>query len=193
MSELARLTGAGLVIYGDVAFPPGGPPQFRSAVDFGWQNGFDKTVWLQVVKELPQHVLESPLHHYFRRLPDIAGACLTIKDLIRDREWHQSLNYQLLHRPVGIDHSLICAQPLPEAGGLFNTLNICKDAGERRDFSPRDQVLVAAAHSAVSPLIGRSLARLTDPSPTTLGPRAQQVLRGLRKAKAIKRSRPALD
>lgn len=112
---------------------------------------------------------------YFQRLVREDGICHSRRELIDDRDWYNSTDYQMIHRSYGMDHVLWCFRSLAGAGDEFSGLMLVRAIG-RRDFGARDRLIVREAHAAVAPLIGGPLARFTEPSPRDLTPRVRQVL-----------------
>lgn len=113
---------------------------------------------------------------YLRRGPLAEGACLARPDILDDRSWYASGDYEVVFNPCGLDHVLWCFRPIPAAAGDESSGIILARARGRRAFDARERALVREAHAAIAPLIGGPLARFADPSPLDLGPRARRVL-----------------
>lgn len=117
------------------------------------------------------------LIEYLRRSPLDEGLCLSRRQIVDDRDWYVSGDYQIIHRSCGLDHILWCFRPIRSGpNGESSSGLILTRAEGRRDFSGRDRLLVREVHAAIAPLIGGPLARFEDPSPSDLSPRARQVL-----------------
>jgi DNA-binding CsgD family transcriptional regulator len=116
------------------------------------------------------------LLEYFRRDPLAEGACLARTDLLDDRAWYASDDYQVTYRPCGTDHILFCFRPIPHPSDDDNAGVILARAKGRPGFDARESLIVREAHAAIAPLVGGPLARFADPSPLDLGPRVRQVL-----------------
>jgi DNA-binding CsgD family transcriptional regulator len=113
---------------------------------------------------------------YLRRNPLEGGLCLMRKELLDDRAWYASRDYQLIQQSCGLDHILWCFRPISEAETDENSGIILTRAAGKRNFSARDRLLVREVHAVLAPLIGGPLRRFRDPSPRDLAPRARQVL-----------------
>jgi DNA-binding NarL/FixJ family response regulator len=97
---------------------------------------------------------------------------------VADSDWYTSPYVEVIHKPMGMDHSLFCMREFAHDPGVHCCYTIERALGEA-DFSQRDKVLVQELNAALAPLVGGPLAPFTDPSPTTLAPRVRQVLRCL--------------
>lgn len=116
------------------------------------------------------------LLEYFRKDPLADGACLARTDLLTDRAWYASDDYQTVYRPCGTDHIVFCFRPIPGASDGADAGVVLARAKGARAFSARESLLVREAHAAIASSIGRPLARFSDPSPLELSPRERQVL-----------------
>jgi DNA-binding CsgD family transcriptional regulator len=179
--HLARTTGAGLIVGGEVTGGCSGPIQPVGTAERGWENGFDRAAWLRVMAtEHGSDIVVSPLvKGCFDRLAREDGVCLSMSDVVDDRTWRRSLYYDAIHRPTGLGHTMACFLPLAGEGDEYSGVTLAREANARRDFGPREKLLVQESHAALLPLVGGPLARFTDPSPAELPPRVRQVLRCL--------------
>jgi DNA-binding CsgD family transcriptional regulator len=101
----------------------------------------------------------------------------TRRQLVPDRAWYRSQQYDGLHRPTGIDHCIGSLLELP--GGWAVMTGLHRAAGDR-DFSARELELVHLFHEELGRLIGPVLVSAGDPfSPTRLPPRPRETLRCL--------------
>jgi DNA-binding CsgD family transcriptional regulator len=178
-AELGRMTRAALVAGGEVARRG---PELRpvGTVDLGWENGFDRAALIAGLSGVGANLLINPQFvAYFRQFPVPGGAGLTRQDLVPDRDWHRSWYFGAIHEPIGIGHVLVSFVPIGGAPGEYSGVTLSRAAGNRRDFGLRDRALVREAHAVIAPLVGRALARHTEPSPAALPPRVRQVLRCL--------------
>jgi DNA-binding CsgD family transcriptional regulator len=114
---------------------------------------------------------------YLGRNPLDEGLCLSRRQVVADRDWYRSRDFQIIHRPCGLDHILWCFRPLrPTVSGEASSGLILARAAGRPDFSGRDRLIIREVHAALAPLIGGPLARFADPSAADLPPRVRQVL-----------------
>jgi DNA-binding CsgD family transcriptional regulator len=176
-TELAKLTSADLAMSGEMADCRALRPRDLGSVEWGWENGFDRAVFVEQMSRMhADPTYSQALNLYFSRLPENDGICLTRRDLISDQEWYRSHDYQSISSAIGIDHTLWCFRSIPRNAADENAgVVLCRASG-RRDFSPRDRLIVHEAQAAIAPLVGGALASFDDPSPRALAPRVRQVL-----------------
>jgi DNA-binding CsgD family transcriptional regulator len=104
------------------------------------------------------------------------GRAFTREDFVEDCDWYGSHDFVKIFEPLGLDAGLYSFRPIPGVEADESTgFLLCRKKG-RRDFSPRQRTIAQEAHAAISPHVGRALARFADPSPMDLPPRARQVL-----------------
>jgi DNA-binding CsgD family transcriptional regulator len=147
------------------------------AIHWGYQNWSTQAVLEELFRRVPTDPkLYTAIFHYFESLKRQDGICHSRRQLIDDREWYKSTDYQLVHRTFGMDHSLWCfrSAPCPD-GNEFCGVMLYRPIGQR-DFSARDRLIVHEVQAALAPLVGGPLARFNEPSPMDLAPRARQVL-----------------
>lgn len=193
LASLARLTGAGLALGGEIGGCVRAPRVDFGTTDWGWGNGFDRIGLIRSLAEFRQNPFYSPLMNaYISRLQTANGECLSRAEMIPDREWYQSVYFQSMHGFAGADASLLCFRLVPGTTDEFSEIFFFRATGER-DFSARDKSIVREAHALLIPLIGGPLARYTDPSPADLPPRARAVLRCLLDGDADKQIAARLD
>jgi DNA-binding CsgD family transcriptional regulator len=176
---LGRLTGAGMAIVAEIGPCVRKPRQDLGTVAWGWENGFNQAGWLHMLAEFHRDPMHSPLMNaYIARLPGQAGECLSRTDLVSDAEWRRAEDYLLLYREVRADATLVCFRAIPAASDEYSEIFMVRGIGVR-DFSARAKAQVAEAHAILGPLVGASLARFHEPSPSELPPRVRQVLKCL--------------
>ena len=179
IAGLARRTGAGIGISGELTGTVRGPRGGLGAADWGWGNGFDRAGWLTMLAAFQGNALYNPLMNaYVGRMPGDPKACLSRPDLIADRDWYGNDYYEKLHRAMGADATLACFSAVPGRDDEHCEFYLCRHVGEP-DFSPRQKALVREAITLIGPLVGGPLARFAEPCPSALPPRARQVLRCL--------------
>jgi DNA-binding NarL/FixJ family response regulator len=179
---LARLCDGDLALGGEKTLPHGAggrKPQHFGDTAWGWQNGFDSQGWINAVHAFLVDPEYSPSEmSYLRRFHRDEGIALTRCDVFPDRNWYDSPNFEFVHRIIGVDQTLWCYHTIPDAGGAINGIILSRAQG-RRDFDARGKSAVRLGHALVAPLIGRELARYSDPAPSALPFRTRQVLRCL--------------
>lgn len=176
LAGLARLTGAGMGISAELGHCVRGPRRDLGTETWGWENGFDRAMWLRMLAAFQKNPhCNILMNQYIGRLPEDDGVCLSRADLIRDRDWYRSDYYQVLHRAVGVDATLTCFRTVPGAADEYSEVFLCRAPGES-DFSGRAKAIVREVHAAIAPLVGNALARFNDPCPSDLPPRTRQVL-----------------
>jgi DNA-binding CsgD family transcriptional regulator len=135
--------------------------------------------WLHMLAEFHRNPLHSPLMNaYIARLPEQNGLCLSRTDLVSEADWRRAEDYLMLFREIRADATLVCFRAVPAASDEFSEIFMVRGIGER-DFSARAKAQVAEAHAILAPLLGASLARFQEPSPSDLPLRVRQMLRCL--------------
>lgn len=177
LGELARLTDADLGFSGEMTGCRALRPVPRRTIEWGWENGFDRSKFLQQMGVFAKDPAYSPaLNHYFTRLVQDDGVCHSRRDLIPDRSWYRSHDYSSINSVYGVDHMLWCFRSIERTTGDQNSgVSLSRSIG-RRDFRARDRVIVSVSQAALVPLVGGVLARYDEPSPRDLTPRVRQVL-----------------
>lgn len=177
IAGLAGLIDADLGFSGEMAGCRSQSPRDLGSVEWGWENGFDRAVFVAQMARMHADPAYTPaMNLYFSRLEQDDGVCHVRTDLIADRPWYASHDYQSICRAYGVDHILWCFRSLARGSGdVSSGLVLTRSAG-RRDFRRRDRTIVREAHAALAPLVGGTLAGHDDPSPRALPPRARQVL-----------------
>jgi DNA-binding CsgD family transcriptional regulator len=168
---LRGLVGVRVVMGGEVHWVrPDGPITPINAVLVGVPQAVEGD-FVRNLREggLDADVISSPLKA-------IPGPHLTRtrRQLLPDRAWYRSPQYDGLHRPAGIDH---CVATLLElTGGRALLIGLHRSAGEQ-DFSARELKLVHLFQAELGRLIGPVLVSADDSfSPTRLPPRVQETL-----------------
>ena len=179
----AEISGADIVMGGEMAGVRAGRPRALGTFDWGLENGFNRLGWEAAMVEFRDHpdlVLTPPLRRYLRRaVRKDDGSALARSDLMADRPWYRSWNYGQLNSVVGVDHTAWCFGSLPMGDGDEMDGVLLSRAIGRRDFNGREKGIIRELHRAIAPLIGGPLARFADPSPSALPPRVRRVLKCL--------------
>lgn len=177
--RLAELIGADLVFCVETAGCKRKSPRDLGVAEWGWEQGFNRAGWARALAEFHHNPFYSVgLQSYFRRFSQEDGVAHSRRDLVSDQRWDRSIDREVVHRVVGIDHVAWCFRTLSDAGDEQSGIIATREEG-RRDFAEREKALLKAAHAVVAPAIGSSLARFREPAPSALPPRVQQVLRCL--------------
>jgi DNA-binding CsgD family transcriptional regulator len=168
---LCVLVGARIVMGGEAHWPrPDGPITPIHSV----LVGIPQAVEGDFVRNLREGGLDADV--ISSRLKAIPAPHLTRtrRQLLPDRAWYRSPQYDGLHRPAGIDHCIATLLELP--GGRALLMGLHREAGER-DFSERELKLVHLFHDELGQLIGPVLVSASDQfSPTHLPPRVRETL-----------------
>jgi DNA-binding CsgD family transcriptional regulator len=175
-ARLATLTGADLVIGGELSGLKSGLPRDLGTTDWGWEHGFDRDGWLRALELLQSDPTYSPmLAEYGRRLVRQEGIALRRTEMADERVWQRSAECQEVFGMMGVDHAVYCLCSVPgtadDVSGAFLLRSI-----RRRDFSPREKAIIQEAHVLLAGLVGGALARFGEPSPSELPPRVRQIL-----------------
>jgi DNA-binding CsgD family transcriptional regulator len=182
IERLARLVDADLGFGGEMSGCLALRPKSLGVADWGWENGFKRSVFVELspAADSPDPVIYSPaMNTYFGRMRAEDGVCHSRTEIIGDREYEASFDYQVIHRSYGVDHILWCFRSIPSGSGdEFKGVVLNRAAG-RRDFDSRDRLIVREANAALAPLVGGPLARFSDPSPMDLSSRVREALRCL--------------
>ncbi|HWE38715.1 MAG TPA: helix-turn-helix transcriptional regulator [Isosphaeraceae bacterium] len=177
VAGLADLVGAELGSAGEMGGCESPAPRDLGVTHWMAAGLADPAVIEATAAELRRDPAWAPvILQYLSRSGEPDAACLSRRDLLPDRDWYDTRDYQLVQRPCGLDHILWCFLALPgPATGDRSGIILCRAAG-RRDFSARDRAIVLEAHAALAPLVGGPLARYSEPSPLGLPPRTRKVL-----------------
>jgi DNA-binding CsgD family transcriptional regulator len=175
--ELARLTGADLVIGGEVAVTPDGALVPLGTVEWGWKNGLDRSPFLKALTGQADMCVSPIVAASFARRGATDREGLTRTDLLADRAWYTTPYFESIHKPIGIDHCALSFLASPGRAGVCSSITLSRGVGVRNDYTARDRKIIGESHALIASLIGGPLARFSDPSPSALPPRVRQVLR----------------
>jgi DNA-binding CsgD family transcriptional regulator len=177
-ARLARFTGGGVVMGGEVAGLKTGRIEVVGPADWGWENGFERNAWETATAEAhrgPHNCRLVTFPTYMTRTA-INGMCLARTDLISDAEWDHLWEFRHVQEPAGADHSLYCALSIPALSDRHMVVIIAR-ALRDADFSTRQKAIVQETMAECTRLVGGPLARFSEPSPADLSPLARRVLR----------------
>jgi hypothetical protein len=174
--RLSAMIGADLALGGELSGLQTGEPVAIGVAEWGWGNGLKKEGW-----ERALHLMESDARYnlafrgYAKRLREQDGVALSVLDFVDKADWYKSLEYDEVHRLIGVDHTMWCATAIPNTNKDSNSVCFCRAAGER-DFSGRDKAIVAEAHAIIKPWIGGRLSKFGGRYPSQLTPTQRRVL-----------------
>jgi DNA-binding CsgD family transcriptional regulator len=97
------------------------------------------------------------------------------EQIVPDRDWYGSVEFNEAFGPDGIDGGIISTHPL--SGGSLDILTAHPRLG--RGLGRREMLLVHLVHREIAPLVGRALAGSWEPNLAGLSPRMRQTLDGL--------------
>src|SRR5262249_15304520 len=143
LARLCALIGAELAFCPEMKGIRSGSPTELGVTIVGFDDGFDWRLQRDVQAMIEQDVaIYGAALAYFERLVRKDGVCHSLRELIDDGLWYSSTSYQLIHRPLGVDHALWCFGSLPGGGGDEFAGVILQRANGARDFSPRERQLL---------------------------------------------------
>jgi DNA-binding CsgD family transcriptional regulator len=175
---LKRLVGSDVTMGGEMAGGRTRRPCAIGTTEWGWEAGFRRDIWLRDLAEFAVNPWFHPLmNHVLQEIKTNDSADVMRQEVITDRDWYQSKEYQLSHEAAGTDAIGFSFVLIPEREA-FSGLILNRRLGERQ-FDTRERDLVAHLHRDVAQKIGGALTSLTEPSPEMLSPRVKQVLRCL--------------
>ena len=111
-----------------------------------------------------------------RRRADRPAVPFRRTDVVADRGWYRSTDYQFVFRGYGVDHVIYVLRAIPSADGDEDVGISLARAQGRPDYDGREKAIVAELTALLTPMAGGPLARFADPSPLDLAPRPRAVL-----------------
>jgi DNA-binding CsgD family transcriptional regulator len=175
---LARLVGADLVLGGEMAGCLSGTLTSPGTTAWGFEQGYNVDGWRVLMEWFAADpFIPITFREFIGKLRDNSGG-LTVarQQMLSDHDWYRSHDYQQAVRTMGTDALQHSFCRIAGRDDEFSGLLIHREAG-RRVFDEHEVAIVDLAHREVSKLIGRSLARWNEPSPSHLPPRIREVLR----------------
>ncbi|MDR3620012.1 MAG: helix-turn-helix transcriptional regulator [Paludisphaera borealis] len=195
LARLAKLTDSSMGHSGEMQVCEGFEPKDMGVAVWGHQEGFVDPVVVQAqldeFRTQPNYF--ASLSSYFRIQAEQDGVCLARTDFIHDDDWYGSTDHLVVQSAFGVEHIMYCHRSI--VGGRRDEVSgvILNRALGMREYSLRDRAIVREAHDALTPFIGRSLARFHEPSPHELAPRVRQVLACLLEGDSDKQIAVRLD
>lgn len=132
--HLGRMTGADLVVGGDVEIGQDGAARPVSTFDWGSDAGFDLGVVERAMRDGVTLNVSPLLGAYLARSDRYDGLGHTRTDLVADREWYPTTFYHSLQKSIGTDHTLVSFVKLPGAGRLCSGITSPADWTSSRTF-----------------------------------------------------------
>ncbi len=181
LDGLDRRLGAGVTMGGEMRDVRAGMAAHDGFTERGWEQGFNRKGWERTLSELdddPQMKRQQTIGTYCKHLVKKDGVCLARTDMIADRDWYTTWDWENVLGVMGIDNSMWCFRSMEGMHDRFHGVVICRAFGDP-DFTGREKALVTEAQRLIGPLVGKELAGFLEPSPSDLPPRVRQVLRCL--------------
>jgi DNA-binding CsgD family transcriptional regulator len=175
--QLARLVDSDVADCGEMVAHAAQDPTPLDVCHWGYENWSTPAVLAELFETVPTDAeIYGSIRRYLELMMQDDGVCCCRSQVVNNREWYKSPDYQIVHRSFGMDHNLWCFRSIPSpTRDQFSGLLLYRALG-RRDYSARDRLVVREAHAALAPLIGGALARFSEPSPMDLAPRVREVL-----------------
>lgn len=178
LAEASRLTGSDLGMTAEMAGCRALRPVDLGMVTWGWQTGFVGPevfdLHVQAFRHDPNYL--PMMIEGMRRRADRPAVTFRRSDVVADRGWYRSTDYQFVFRGYGVDHVIYGLRAIPSADGDEDVGISLARAQGRPDFDGREKAIVAELIASLTPLAGGPLARFVEPSPLDLAPRPRAVL-----------------
>ena len=178
---IARMVGAELVTTGEVTGCISGMVQVPGGTAWGFENGFNLAAYRTLVEGCSQDPLGSET---FRGIVAAwrgcrgPGVALARHQLVPDRLWQRTFDYQFMARTMGTDAMIQSLWTVDTKRDEVDGMALCRAPGQPA-FDDREVAVVSLVHQEVARLVGGPLARFDEPAPSKLAPRVRQVLRCL--------------
>jgi DNA-binding CsgD family transcriptional regulator len=171
MDGLRRLVGAQVVTTGETQGWSTGRPYAPLILDLGWSGEAERYRWQQWFEECE---LESDL--VLARLCRLGRVNVTRyrRQLVSDREWYTSLNYNEYRRISRVDDCLLASYFFPDGDGNL-AFSLHRPPGDPA-FGEWERRLVHWFLHELGPLVGPTLRSMREPPACELPPRLQQTL-----------------
>jgi DNA-binding CsgD family transcriptional regulator len=168
---LTRLLGGQVVIVSEIGLePPGRPPRFVPMADCGLIAPTSRAIWQEYAggQEFRQLAV-------FQRFVCLSSALTTKsrEQLVGDAEWYRSDEFNVFHRPMGLDDLLVSFARRGDPPGLLGFATF--RALDRQRFGKRERWLAHLLLQEFAPGVGTMFARHNGP-PAGLPPRLRQTL-----------------
>lgn len=177
---LGHLVGAELVMSSEVVNCLRGKVHIPGGTVWGIDHGFHLEGYMALGKNFEEDQAKSVLWQAqlkgVRATPG-EGFTFPRQQVLDNRRWYSSFDYQNINRALGADACLHSLHPTRDEDH-FDGMNLSRAPG-RPKFTRREVELVRILHQEVARLVGGPLARWYEPAPSRLPPRVRQVLRCL--------------
>jgi DNA-binding CsgD family transcriptional regulator len=172
----ARLTGGDLVLNGEIAGAWGPNRTSLGTGDWGWDNGFNPRILATALTEFGGNPwYDTAMNAAIDRAKG-GGTTHVRREIIADNDWYPCLCYQVVHRPLRVEHQIYSFTRLAGSDDTCSGVLVFRAIGSP-EFGERERAVVAALHATVTAELGGGLARFFDPDPAALSPRVRDVLR----------------
>lgn len=159
--------------------PDGDDLKVLASMGAGWPDPEDEKLWLKFMNDdEPAH---NSLYEHIAHLLPQPGSVITRtrQQLLGTPQWKSSEHVSVHHQAAGNDERLYSHNYVThEAGPRLNCLEIHRNSNDP-PFNARETRLLHWLHHELGPLLGRQLAWLDEPGPSTLPPRHRQTLQCL--------------
>jgi hypothetical protein len=144
---LGRLVGAELVMSGETVNILRGEVQLRGGTAWGLDHGFSAAGYVAMGEMFAKDSAKSDVWQAqlngVRENPT-AGCAFSRQELMNDRQWYRSFDYQRISRLLGADAVMASMQPT-RGDDHFDGINLSRAPG-RAKFSEREVALVRFVH-----------------------------------------------
>lgn len=180
LEGIARIVSADMSVGGELRDFAAGAPRASTpggtTTEWGFENGLNRRGWQRALELLDKDPTYSiTMSRYITRYRRWPGLAVRGSELVPLAEWERTLEYDEVYRIIGVRYQIGCFHPLPSGADEVYGSYLCRAAG-RRDFSQRETLIVQTACATLTSMVGRSLARIAEPSPAALAPRVREVL-----------------
>jgi DNA-binding NarL/FixJ family response regulator len=173
---LGKMVGAELITSAEMTGCLGGNVRMPGGTAWGFENGFNAAGYQILMQNGPTRA--ETFRVGVGELRARGAMTMARQQLVPDRIWYRSFEYDVIARTIGTDAMIQSMIPMDAARDEVDGMGLCRSPG-RPGFSEREVDLVNLVHQEVARLVGGSLARFGEPAPSRLPPRVRQVLRCL--------------
>jgi DNA-binding NarL/FixJ family response regulator len=173
---IAQMVGAELITSGEMTGCLGGNVRMPGGTAWGFENGFNAAGYRILMEHGP--VRAATFRAGIGELRARGAMTMARQQLVTDRMWYRSFEYDVIARTIGTDAMIQSMIPIDAARDEVDGMGLCRSTG-RPAFSEREVDLVNLVHLEVARQVGGPLSRFGEPAPSQLPPRVRQVLRCL--------------
>jgi DNA-binding CsgD family transcriptional regulator len=170
---VSRLAEAQIVLLFELQPPtPESPPANELLADCGWSSGGQRALWERLYKEEKVYAHEAITFTRFLVLPH-TFLTRSREQLVDDREWHSSFEFNELHRALRFGDAMWSARW--EEGRRIFGFGMMRPPAEE-PFGARQRRLVHLFHDELWRYLGTALVRRPNEPFARLPPRLREVL-----------------